>query len=421
MNDTLLRIADELDAKGKHDLADAVDAVIKSMASDLDDWDAGRADVMKREYYLAQSLGQKAFGELKAAIEGSPWEAFEYERIGLRMHSKNLDDLKSQIEQQTMQVNESAYLTDAHKRSALEVLNKWQQYVYNVKETLSKQYDSPNKHDLSRRGPDKKDLQPQNWGEKAAPKITEPSKADLAKENAWSNYEVRFNPEVGDAMLWDKKNNDWVVNVKENDARDGATKTAAGRPKAPLRKLDDDVKKDLMKFLTTVKKNMEESVDALEELFRRMRYFDIDDMVKELGLDKVIKDMEKTNDCMDNATKTMYALTHGKKPSKSDMEQMAEDFGLKSDPRESPLEFFDRKKPEGEPGFDEREVEMEEERMDDLSKHDIELGLEPDTLEEEQRAGRGEDAAYHSFEEDDEDVDEDELYSFWRGDDEDED
>lgn len=125
------------------------------------------------------------------------------------------------------------------------------------------------------------------------------------------------------------------------DAVDEVIKSAA-RPKAPLKKMDEDVKKDLMRFLTTVKKNMEDSMESLEELFRRLRYFDIGDIVKELGLDKAIKDMKKTHDCVDGASKTMYALTHGKHPSKADMEQLADDFGLNNDEKSSPLDFFEK-------------------------------------------------------------------------------
>ena len=51
--------------------------------------------------------------------------------------------------------------------------------------------------------------------------------------------------------------------------------TAAGRPKAPLKGLSDDVKKDLLQFLHNVKENIADSMDALDELFGRLRYFDI--------------------------------------------------------------------------------------------------------------------------------------------------
>ena len=151
------------------------------------------------------------------------------------------------------------------------------------------------------------------------------------------------------------------------DAVDKVVKSAAGRPKAPLKSLDEDVKKDLIKFLATVKKNMESSAEALEELFRRLRYFDIADVVKDLGLDKVLKDMEKTQDCMDNATKSMFSMIHGKKPSKSDMDQMADDFGLEKQEKESPLKFFEGQnisQKRDEAGLDENELlgEIDNER-----------------------------------------------------------
>lgn len=117
--------------------------------------------------------------------------------------------------------------------------------------------------------------------------------------------------------------------------------TAAGRPKAPLKNLDEDVKKDLLKFVHRVKENISDSMEALEELFGRLRYFDITDDVKDLGLDKVLKELEKNHDAIDGAFGTMYSRTHGKKPSKSDIEQMAEDFGGKPKLERNPLEFFE--------------------------------------------------------------------------------
>jgi len=59
--------------------------------------------------------------------------------------------------------------------------------------------------------------------------------------------------------------------------------------------------------------------------------FDIQDEVKDLGLDKALKELEKTHECVDGAYKSMYARTNGKKPSSADLEQMAEDFGGNAD------------------------------------------------------------------------------------------
>jgi len=144
------------------------------------------------------------------------------------------------------------------------------------------------------------------------------------------------------------------------DAVDNLLSTAA-RPKAPLKSLDDDVKKDLLKFIHRVKENIEDSMEALEEFFRRLRYFDIGDTVKDLKLDKALKELTKTNECIDAASKSMYALTHGKHPSKADLEQMAEDFGSKKSDTENPLEFFESQKKDPTPekelaGFEEEEL-----------------------------------------------------------------
>jgi hypothetical protein len=117
--------------------------------------------------------------------------------------------------------------------------------------------------------------------------------------------------------------------------------SAAARPKAPLKSLDDDVKKDLLKFIHRVKENIDDSMEALEEFFRRLRYFDIGDTVKDLKLDKALKELTKTNDCIDAAGRAMYALTHGKHPSKADLEQMVEDFGSSKKETENPLDFFE--------------------------------------------------------------------------------
>ena len=80
----------------------------------------------------------------------------------------------------------------------------------------------------------------------------------------------------------------------------------AARPKAPLKKMDEKVKKDLLKFLGSVAKHLEESVKALEELFRRMRYFGIDHELKGLDLEESFKDMKKLHNCMDGAGRKFY-------------------------------------------------------------------------------------------------------------------
>jgi hypothetical protein len=171
------------------------------------------------------------------------------------------------------------------------------------------------------------------------------------------------------------------------DAIDRMLSTAS-RQKAPLKNLDEDVKKDLLKFVHRVKKNIEDSAEALEEFFRRLRYFDVGDSVKELKLDKVLKDLEKTQECMDSAGKTMYALTYGKHPSKSDMEQLADDFETSDGKKMSPLEFFesqsgksrnlDELEERDEEGLREMERGMYGDEEGDVSEEELEVFWQPE-------------------------------------------
>jgi hypothetical protein len=170
------------------------------------------------------------------------------------------------------------------------------------------------------------------------------------------------------------------------DAIDRLLSTAA-RPKAPLKSLDDDVKKDLLKFVHRVGKNIADSRDALEEFFRRLRYFDIGDTVKDLKLDRVLKDLSKTQACMDDAGKAMYALSYGKHPSKADLEQMAEDFGSGGEGKANPLEFFesqsrdlDELEKRDEEGLREYEESMEGE--DEISEEELEAFWQPEPEED---------------------------------------
>jgi len=99
-------------------------------------------------------------------------------------------------------------------------------------------------------------------------------------------------------------------------AVDETIQSFAARPKAPLKKMDEKFKKDLLKFLGKVSNNLNESVSSLEELFRRLRYFGIDHEVKGLNLDESLKDMKDLAECMDGASKKFYEFSFGKKPSK---------------------------------------------------------------------------------------------------------
>ena len=109
---------------------------------------------------------------------------------------------------------------------------------------------------------------------------------------------------------------------------DNVIESFAARPKAPLKGLSDDVKKALLVFIHDAGKNTGDSIGKLNEFFRRLRYFDVANSIKDMGLDKVVGDMKKTQDCLDSAKSKFYEMTHGKRPSKSDLEGLfADDSG----------------------------------------------------------------------------------------------
>jgi hypothetical protein len=130
---------------------------------------------------------------------------------------------------------------------------------------------------------------------------------------------------------------------KIDSALKNLVKKDAARPKAPLKGLKDDVKKNLVLFIIDADKNMSSGIGRLKELFRRLRYFDLDDSVRDLCLDKVVKEMEKTQSCLDSAKKSFYTLVFGKTPSRDELEELAKT--LKNDKNDeddgqSALDFF---------------------------------------------------------------------------------
>ena len=170
---------------------------------------------------------------------------------------------------------------------------------------------------------------------------------------------------------------------------DGVILSTAARNKAPLKDLDEDVKKDLLKFLHTVQKNMKNSMTALDEFFRRLRYFDIGDTVREMGLDKALKEMEKTHDCIDNAGRSMYTMAYGRRPSKSDMAQMADDFSIARDEKPNPLSFFESQM-SNDADFEERKKEMGEEEVFEIGHKDDDKWKEYVNTEGSEPSGGGE-------------------------------
>lgn len=204
------------------------------------------------------------------------------------------------------------------------------------------------------------------------------------------------------------------------DAIDQLLITAAGRPKAPLKGLGEDVKKDLLKFIHRVKDNAKNSSDSLEELGRRLRYFNAGHFMKELGLEKAVKDLGKVQECADMAMKSMYAMSYGKSPTSSDMEQMADDF---NDPGgqdiPSPLDFFSSQEGIPQPSFDERELEMQEEGEGDVLEEDLKSMYDSGGPTEEDRDANEAEWREMSYEDEgDDDLSEEDLGSFWAQEDE---
>jgi len=173
---------------------------------------------------------------------------------------------------------------------------------------------------------------------------------------------------------------------------DRTLKSLSARPKAPLKKLDDDVKKNLIVFVHDADQNTSKSIEGLNELFRRMRYFDFGDAARDLGLDKAVKDMEKTRCSLEEAKKKFYEMMHGKKPSKKDLEELFESLveGIEEAKEQNALDFFDEQlkkeqedveEEEPEEDVDEEEEELTEEMEDELEEFLAEL-------EEEEKAER---------------------------------
>lgn len=144
-------------------------------------------------------------------------------------------------------------------------------------------------------------------------------------------------------------------------AVDDTLKSFSARPKAPLKKLDDDVKKNLIVFIHDADRNTSKSMKGLTELFRRLRYFDLADSVKDLGLDKTVKELEKTQECLDGAKKKFFELMHGKKPSKQDLDALFKDLDKAED--QSALDFFDQHAEDG----------AEQDSLDDVGMDEDEL------------------------------------------------
>lgn len=171
---------------------------------------------------------------------------------------------------------------------------------------------------------------------------------------------------------------------------DHMLKSFSARPRAPLKKLDDDIKKNLIVFIHDADQNNTKSIKGLKELFRRLRYFNFSDISKDLGLDRVVREMEKTQECLNGAKKRFYEIMHGRKPSKQNLIELFKDFSEDAE-AQGALDFFneqlEKEAPDNEPELEDDEdledPEDDEEDLEDLEDDDEELTDEmEDELEE---------------------------------------
>ncbi|MFA5023472.1 MAG: hypothetical protein WC523_00745 [Patescibacteria group bacterium] len=114
----------------------------------------------------------------------------------------------------------------------------------------------------------------------------------------------------------------------------------AARPKAPLKHLDDGTKKNLLLFLHKADNEIKESITLLQEFFKRLRYFDIDNTVEHLDLDRIMIDMSKNEERLNIATKKFYEMTAGRRPGKDGIESFVGAIPQGS-PIQSAEDFFD--------------------------------------------------------------------------------
>jgi len=144
------------------------------------------------------------------------------------------------------------------------------------------------------------------------------------------------------------------------DRVDQALQSIASRPKSPLKSLDDEVKKSLLQFLCNIAHRSEKTSDDLSELFRRLRYFDIDGMIKELGLDKLSGDVKKCKECSDSAQKKFYEFSFGKKPTADDIKNLLTDEEDLAEDKAGPLSFFESQEDDAEDSGDAQDISEED-------------------------------------------------------------
>ncbi len=159
------------------------------------------------------------------------------------------------------------------------------------------------------------------------------------------------------------------------------TITSMASRRTPLKELDDETKKNLIIFIHDANQNTSKSVKGLKELFRRLRYFDLVDSIKDLGLDRVVKDMSKTQECLDGAKKKFFELIHGKKPSRQDLEKLFDTLSDAAEKSGGPLDFFESQLKK-EIVDSENEDSDDEEENEDTEEDEKETEIDEESLKE---------------------------------------
>jgi len=144
----------------------------------------------------------------------------------------------------------------------------------------------------------------------------------------------------------------------------------AARPKAPLKKVEDA---DFLNiYLIKADNKMKEVIKNLNDMFARLRFFNLYDAAKDIKLESLISEIERVEEAVSNTSAKFYEMSHGKRPGKDTFQQMVKDFEAKDPTTQSATDFFATQMakdvPTKEDAVEEKEEVPEEE---DISEDDL--------------------------------------------------
>lgn len=160
---------------------------------------------------------------------------------------------------------------------------------------------------------------------------------------------------------------------------DNALQSLGAVSNPALKNEDEEVKKNLIRYIYNALQNIESAKSGLNELFRRLRYFDATKSIKEMGLDRAVKEMEKTHSQLDAALSRMYEMTQGKRPSKANLEQMLNDGAME----QTALDFFDSKAEDELDADDKENTKVNGKKIKRDDDKELEIAVEVEVDEEE--------------------------------------